>query len=84
MPEYREGPEAKEKFEQTMRTLFQAPSADSKQGRPSPLPAVTNAVSTSADSHLTRNKGHHSVLKDALEEKQEISIYARALLRATL
>ena len=25
MPEYREGPEAKEKFEQTMRTLSQAP-----------------------------------------------------------
>jgi hypothetical protein len=25
MPEYREGPEAKEKFEKTMRTLFQAP-----------------------------------------------------------
>jgi len=25
MPEYREGPEAKEKFEKTMTALFQAP-----------------------------------------------------------
>lgn len=28
MPEYKEGPEAKEKFEQTMRTLFQAPKPE--------------------------------------------------------
>lgn len=34
VPEYREGPEAKEKFEQTMRTLFQAPKpAKKKQGK---------------------------------------------------
>jgi hypothetical protein len=36
MSEYREGPEAKEKFEKTMRTLFQAPkpaNPKQKQGK---------------------------------------------------
>jgi len=40
MPEYREGPEAKEKFEQTMRTLFQAPKPTTrkkKKAEPSTL-----------------------------------------------
>jgi hypothetical protein len=32
-PEYREGPEAKERFEQTMRTLFQA-SKPKKRKKP--------------------------------------------------
>jgi hypothetical protein len=35
--EYREGPEAKEKFEQTMRTLFQAPRPKKPKKRPTTL-----------------------------------------------
>jgi len=34
MAEYREGPEAKEKFEQTMRTLFQAPKPENPKQKP--------------------------------------------------
>ena len=33
MPEYREGPEAKEKFEQAMKSLFQAPKAQNSKKR---------------------------------------------------
>jgi hypothetical protein len=36
-PEYREGPEARERFEQAMRTAFQAPKPKtSKKEKPKP------------------------------------------------
>jgi hypothetical protein len=34
MPEYKEGPEAKERFEQAMKTLFQAPKPKKSKKRP--------------------------------------------------
>jgi hypothetical protein len=37
MPEYKEGPEAKERFEQAMRTLFQTPRPKKPKKRPATL-----------------------------------------------
>ena len=45
MPEYNEGPETKEKFEQTMRTLFQAP----RPKKPNEKPAATLRKPTHSD-----------------------------------
>jgi hypothetical protein len=39
-PEYREGPEAKEKFEQTMRTLFQAPKPTNRKKNKGETPSL--------------------------------------------
>jgi hypothetical protein len=36
MPEYREGPEAKERFEQAMRAAFQTPKPKRKKQKPKP------------------------------------------------
>ncbi len=36
-PEYREGPEAKEKFERAMTALFQAPKSLPKKQRKKPI-----------------------------------------------
>jgi len=40
MPEYREGPEAKERFEAAMKTLFQAPKARNTKKLKKPLPTL--------------------------------------------
>jgi hypothetical protein len=40
MPEYKEGPEAKEKFEQTMRTLFQAPKPTNRKKNKAEIPSL--------------------------------------------
>lgn len=42
MPEYREGPEAKEKFERTMKTLFQAPKLTIRKKKKGIPPAFAN------------------------------------------
>jgi hypothetical protein len=34
MPEYNEGPEAKERFEETMKSLFQAPRSKKSKVQP--------------------------------------------------
>jgi hypothetical protein len=38
--EYREGPEAKEKFEQTMRTLLQAPKPTNRKKKQAETPSL--------------------------------------------
>jgi hypothetical protein len=40
MPEYREGPEAKEKFERTMKTLFQAPKPTTRKKKQADTPSL--------------------------------------------
>ncbi len=40
MPEYTEGPEAKENFEQTMRTLFQAPKPTNRKKKQGETPTL--------------------------------------------
>jgi hypothetical protein len=40
MPEYREGAEAKEKFEQTMKTLFQAPKPTNRKTKKADTPSL--------------------------------------------
>jgi len=39
-PEYREGPEAKESFEQAMKSLFQAPKLSSKKRKQKDMPST--------------------------------------------
>jgi hypothetical protein len=40
MPEYREGPEAKEKFEQSMRTIFQTPKPTNRKKKQADTPSL--------------------------------------------
>jgi hypothetical protein len=40
MPEYREGPEAKENFERAMKSLFQAPKLSPKKRKQKNKPAT--------------------------------------------
>lgn len=40
MPEYREGPEAKEKSEQTVRTLFQVPKPTNRKEKQAEIPSL--------------------------------------------
>jgi hypothetical protein len=49
MPEYREGPEAKKKFEQAMRTIFQAPKADNPKKRKPKLATVRKSKRSDKD-----------------------------------
>jgi len=40
MPVYREGPEAKEKFEQSMKTLFQTPKPTIRKTKKADTPSL--------------------------------------------
>jgi len=48
-PEYREGPEAKKRFEEGMRSLFQVPKFPSKKKKQKDKPTASGRKSKSSD-----------------------------------